>query len=401
LQAQAILDLRLHRLTGLEQEKIREEYVEVLKRIREFLDILESPDRLMEVIRAELVDIKARYGDSRRTEINDLHEDLEDEDLITPEDRVVTLSHEGYVKSQPVSDYHAQKRGGKGRVATRTKEEDFVKRLFVANTHDTVMCFSNLGKVYWLKVYQFPVAGPQARGRPIINLLPLSESERITALLPINKSNTEGFVCMVTRRGVVKKCEIGKFSRPRSIGLIAVDLGEDDELVEVALTTGHSDIMLFTSGGKAIRFSESQVRQMGRTARGVRGVNMKHGHEVISMLIFNKDSDDETVLVATENGFGKRSELNEFPLKNRGGQGVIAIKVSGRNGSLIGADRVIKGDDLMLITGSGRLVRTRTEEIPVVGRNTQGVRLIRLDDQENLVSIGKVIDSGEALDSVE
>ena len=401
LQAQAILDLRLHRLTGLEQEKIREEYVEVLKRIREFLDILESPDRLMEVIRAELVDIKARYGDSRRTEINDLHEDLEDEDLITPEDRVVTLSHEGYVKSQPVSDYHAQKRGGKGRVATRTKEEDFVKRLFVANTHDTVMCFSNLGKVYWLKVYQFPVAGPQARGRPIINLLPLSESERITALLPINKSNTEGFVCMVTRRGVVKKCEIAKFSRPRSIGLIAVDLGEDDELVEVALTTGNSDIMLFTSGGKAIRFSESQVRQMGRTARGVRGVNMKHGHEVISMLIFNKDSDDETVLVATENGFGKRSELNEFPLKNRGGQGVIAIKVSGRNGSLIGADRVIKGDDLMLITGSGRLVRTRTEEIPVVGRNTQGVRLIRLDDQENLVSIGKVIDSGEALDSVE
>ena len=401
LQAQAILDLRLHRLTGLEQEKIREEYVEVLKRIREFLDILESPDRLMEVIRAELVDIKDRYGDSRRTEINDLHEDLEDEDLITPEDRVVTLSHEGYVKSQPVSDYHAQKRGGKGRVATRTKEEDFVKRLFVANTHDTVMCFSNLGKVYWLKVYQFPVAGPQARGRPIINLLPLSESERITALLPINKSNTEGFVCMVTRRGVVKKCEIGKFSRPRSIGLIAVDLGEDDELVEVALTTGQSDIMLFTSGGKAIRFSESQVRQMGRTARGVRGVNMKHGHEVISMLIFNEDSDEETVLVATENGFGKRSELNEFPLKNRGGQGVIAIKVSGRNGSLIGADRVIKGDDLMLITGSGRLVRTRTGEIPVVGRNTQGVRLIRLDDRENLVSIGKVIDSGEALDSLE
>ncbi|MBT6066245.1 MAG: DNA gyrase subunit A [Proteobacteria bacterium] len=401
LQAQAILDLRLHRLTGLEQEKIREEYVEVLKRIREFLDILESPDRLMEVIRAELVDIKDRYGDSRRTEINDLHEDLDDEDLITPEDRVVTLSHEGYVKSQPVSDYHAQKRGGKGRVATRTKEEDFVKRLFVANTHDTVMCFSNLGKVYWLKVYQFPVAGPQARGRPIINLFPLSESERITALLPINKSNTEGFVCMVTRRGVVKKCEIDKFSRPRSIGLIAVDLGEDDELVEVALTTGNSDIMLFTSGGKAIRFSESQVRQMGRTARGVRGVNMKHGHEVISMLIFNEDSDDETVLVATENGFGKRSELNEFPLKNRGGQGVIAIKVGGRNGALIGADRVIKGDDLMLITGSGRLVRTRTGEIPVVGRNTQGVRLIRLDDRENLVSIGKVIDSGEALDSVE
>ena len=240
VQAQAILDLRLHRLTGLEQEKIREEYTEVLGRIREYLEILENPDRLMAVIRAELVEIKNQYGDSRRTEINVQHEDLDDEDLITPEDRVVTLSHEGYAKSQPVSDYQAQKRGGKGRVATRTKEEDFVKRLFVANTHDTVMCFSNLGKVYWLKVYQFPVAGPQARGRPLVNLLPLGEGERITAVLPLDRNIKGGFVCMVTRRGIIKKCDVENFSRPRSVGLIAVDLADSDELVEVVLTSGDS-----------------------------------------------------------------------------------------------------------------------------------------------------------------
>lgn len=396
VQAQAILDLRLHRLTGLEQDKIREEYVDVLRRIREYLDILENPDRLMQVIREELVDIKTRYGDGRRTEIQEHHEDLEDEDLITPEDRVVTLSHEGYAKSQPVSDYQAQKRGGKGRVATRTKEEDFVKRVFVANTHDTVMCFSNLGKVYWLKVYQFPVAGPQARGRPLVNLLPLGEGERITAVLPINGAAQSGFVCMVTRRGIIKKCAVEKFARPRSIGLIAVDLVEGDELVEVALTSGRSEIMLFSSGGKAVRFSESQVREMGRTARGVRGLNLKDDHDVISMLIFDSGSDTgdtgntDSVLVATENGFGKRSVLSDFPLKNRGGQGVIAIKVGGRNGALIGAEKVVDTDDLMLITGGGRLVRTRAAEIPTVGRNTQGVRLIRLEEEETLVSLSTV-----------
>ncbi len=390
VQAQAILDLRLHRLTGLEQDKIREEYVEVLKRIREYLDILENPDRLMHVIRDELVEIKSRYGDERRTEIHEHHEDLEDEDLITPEDRVVTISHEGYAKSQPVSDYQAQRRGGKGRVATRTKEEDFVKRLFVANTHDTVMCFSNLGKVYWLKVYQFPVAGPQARGRPLVNLLPLGEGERITAVLPVNGSAVGGFVCMVTRRGIIKKCSVDKFSRQRSIGLIAVDLVEGDELVEVTLTSGSSEIMLLSSGGKAIRFAETQVREMGRTARGVRGLSLKEGQEVITMLTFERDSAHETVLLATENGYGKRSELADFPVKNRGGQGVIAIKVGGRNGALIGAEKVIDSDDLMLITGGGRLVRTRVGDIPTVGRNTQGVRLIRLADDENLVSLSTV-----------
>ncbi len=390
VQAQAILDLRLHRLTGLEQDKIREEYVEVLKRIREYLDILENPDRLMHVIRDELVEIRSRYGDERRTEIHEHHEDLEDEDLITPEDRVVTISHEGYAKSQPVSDYQAQRRGGKGRVATRTKEEDFVKRLFVANTHDTVMCFSNLGKVYWLKVYQLPVAGPQARGRPLVNLLPLGEGERITAVLPVNGSAVGGFVCMVTRRGIIKKCSVDKFSRQRSIGLIAVDLVEGDELVEVTLTSGSSEIMLLSSGGKAIRFAETQVREMGRTARGVRGLSLKEGQEVITMLTFEKDSAHETVLLATENGYGKRSELADFPVKNRGGQGVIAIKVGGRNGALIGAEKVIDSDDLMLITGGGRLVRTRVGDIPTVGRNTQGVRLIRLADDENLVSLSTV-----------
>ena len=390
VQAQAILDLRLHRLTGLEQDKIREEYVEVLKRIREYLDILENPDRLMRVIRDELVEIKSRYGDERRTEIHEHHEDLEDEDLITPEDRVVTISHEGYAKSQPVSDYQAQRRGGKGRVATRTKEEDFVKRLFVANTHDTVMCFSNLGKVYWLKVYQLPVAGPQARGRPLVNLLPLGEGERITAVLPVNGSAVGGFVCMVTRRGIIKKCSVDKFSRQRSIGLIAVDLVEGDELVEVTLTSGSSEIMLLSSGGKAIRFAETQVREMGRTARGVRGLSLKEGQEVITMLTFDRDSAHETVLLATENGYGKRSELADFPVKNRGGQGVIAIKVGGRNGALIGAEKVIDSDDLMLITGGGRLVRTRVGDIPTVGRNTQGVRLIRLADDENLVSLSTV-----------
>ncbi len=344
----------------------------------------------MHVIRDELVEIKSRYGDERRTEIHEHHEDLEDEDLITPEDRVVTISHEGYAKSQPVSDYQAQRRGGKGRVATRTKEEDFVKRLFVANTHDTVMCFSNLGKVYWLKVYQLPVAGPQARGRPLVNLLPLGEGERITAVLPVNGSAVGGFVCMVTRRGIIKKCSVDKFSRQRSIGLIAVDLVEGDELVEVTLTSGSSEIMLLSSGGKAIRFAETQVREMGRTARGVRGLSLKEGQEVITMLTFEKDSAHETVLLATENGYGKRSELADFPVKNRGGQGVIAIKVGGRNGALIGAEKVIDSDDLMLITGGGRLVRTRVGDIPTVGRNTQGVRLIRLADDENLVSLSTV-----------
>ena len=394
-QAQAILDLRLHRLTGLEQDKIRNEYLEVLDRIREYLQILGDPDRLMRVIRDELVAIRDQYGDERRTEILERHEDLENEDLITPEDRVVTLSHEGYAKSQPVADYQAQRRGGKGRVATRTKEEDFVKTVFVANTHDTVMCFTNLGKVYWLKVYQLPVAGRQARGKPLVNLLPLGESERVTAVLPLNQDNTGQYVCMVTRDGVIKKSLLESFSRPRSVGLIAVNLLEGDELVEVCLTDGESDVLIFSSAGKAIRFSEKQVRPMGRSARGVRALNMRPGQGVIAMLICQPGAQDSKVLVATENGYGKQTAFADFPVKNRGGQGVIAIKVNGRNGRVVGAKEVEGTDGLMLITGGGRLVRIRISEIPVVGRNTQGVRLIRLGDDERLVSLGKVIEAGD------
>ena len=394
-QAQAILDLRLHRLTGLEQDKIRNEYLEVLDRIRKYLQILGDPDRLMQVIRDELTSVRDQYGDDRRTEIHERHEDLENEDLITPEDRVVTLSHEGYAKSQPVADYQAQRRGGKGRVATRTKEEDFVKTVFVANTHDTVMCFTNLGKVYWLKVYQLPVAGRQARGKPLVNLLPLSGGERVTAVLPIGHDRTGQYVCMVTRHGVIKKSLLENFARPRSAGLIAVNLLERDELVEVSLTDGESDILIFSSAGKAIRFSEKQVRPMGRSARGVRALNMKADQSVIAMLIRRSDGLDNKVLVATENGYGKQTAFSDFPLKNRGGQGVIAIKVNGRNGRVVGAEEVADGDELMLITGGGRLVRIRTSEIPVVGRNTQGVRLIRLGDDERLVSLGKVVEADD------
>ena len=392
VQAQAILDLRLHRLTGLEQEKIRTEYSEILERIRSLLEILEDPDRLMQVVRKELVDIRDRYGDARRTEIIERHEDLNNEDLITPEDMVVTLSHEGYAKSQPVADYQAQRRGGKGRVATRTKEEDFVKTMFVANTHDTVMCFSDRGKVYWLKVYQLPQAGRQARGRPLVNLLPLQDGERVTAVLPLNHKDQGQYVFMVTRQGVSKKCLLENFSRPRSAGLIAVDLAENDELVEVGLTDGESDILLFTSAGKVIRFSEGHVRAMGRTARGVRGIKLKSDQAVISMLIIDSATDEAKVLIATENGYGKRTELSDFPRKNRGGQGVIAIKVGERNGPVVGAQLVLDDDDLILITGGGRLVRTRAKEITVVGRNTQGVRLMRLGEEEQLTSLGKVIE---------
>ena len=392
-QAQAILDLRLHRLTGLEQEKIRNEYLEVLDRIRGHLLILGDPDRLMKVIRDELVAIRDQYGDGRRTEIIERHEDLDNEDLITPEDMVVTLSHEGYAKSQPVTDYQAQRRGGKGRVATRTKEEDFVKTVFVANTHDTVMCFSNLGKVYWLKVYQLPHAGRQARGKPLVNLLPLGEGERVTAVLPLIAGNTGRYVCMVTRSGVIKKCLLENFSRRRSVGLIAVSLVDDDELVEVCLTDGNADVLIFSSAGKAIRFSEKQVRPMGRSARGVRALNLKADQSVIAMLICIGDRQGGKVLVATENGYGKRTDFSDFPAKNRGGQGVIAIKVNGRNGRVIGAKEVESDDELMLITGGGHLVRIRAGEIPTVGRNTQGVRLIRLGNEENLVSLGKVVEA--------
>jgi DNA gyrase subunit A len=386
-QAQAILELRLHRLTGLEQDKIINEYSEILGKIKELLDILSSPDRLMQVIRDELVEINNQYGDERRTEIMEDQLDLTMEDLITEEDVVVTLSHAGYAKAQPLDAYQAQRRGGKGKTATATKDEDFVDRLFVASTHDTVLCFSSRGRVYWLKVYQLPQAGRTARGKPIVNLLPLEEGERINALLPVREYSDDQFVFMATSSGTVKKTRLTDFSRPRASGIIAVDLREEDKLVGVAITDGSQDVILFTSAGKAMRFNESAVRPMGRTACGVRGVRLGEGQKVISLIIADEG---RAVLSVTENGFGKRTELDQFPVKGRGGMGVIGIKTSERNGDQVGAVLVDESDEIMLITDSGTLVRTRVSDVSVMGRDTQGVRMIRVGEEERLVGIERI-----------
>jgi DNA gyrase subunit A len=390
-QAQGILDLRLHRLTGLEQDKIRKEYGEVLDHIQNLLDLLASRDRLMKVVRDELVEIQSRYGDHRRTEINAAAFDLTDEDLITPTDMVVTLSYTGYAKGQPVADYQAQRRGGRGRIATRNKEEDFVRTMFVANSHDTILCFSSTGKVYWLKVYQLPQAGRNARGRPLVNLLPLEQDERITAFLPLGEYPAGHFIFMATRNGTVKKCAISSFSRPRSTGLRAIELIDDDELVAVDLTTGTSDVLLFGSTGKAIRFHEKEVREMGRTARGVRGITLKSGQGVISMITVEEGGSD-FVLSATSKGYGKRTRLSDFPSKRRGGQGVIAIRDGERNGTAVGAEIVSEDGEIVLITDGGRLVKTRVSEVSVQGRNTHGVRLVTLGGEEKLVSLRCVED---------
>ena len=385
-QAQAILDLRLQKLTGLEQDKILQEYSEILDRIAELLDILSSPQRLLEVIRGELLQIKEQFGDERRTEILVDRLDLTLEDLITEEDVVVTLSHQGYAKAQPLSEYRAQRRGGKGKSATSTKQEDFVERLFVANTHDTVLCFSSRGRVYWMKVYEFPQAGRGARGRPMVNLLPLQEGERITALLPVREYASDRFIFMATSAGTVKKTPLDAFSRPRSTGIIAVDLRDEDHLVGVDITDGDDDVMLFTSAGKAIRFSESQVRPMGRTAAGVRGIRLGEGQRVISLIIAHEGS----VLTATANGYGKRTPLDEFPAKGRGGMGVISIKTSERNGEQVGAVLVYENDEVMLITDGGILVRTPVDGVSEMSRLTQGVTLIRVGEGEKLVGIERV-----------
>jgi DNA gyrase subunit A len=392
VQAQAILDLRLHRLTALEQDKIRGEYGEILDRIRDLLEILESPERLMQVIRGELLDIRERYGDERRTEIMENLEDLCAEDFIVPEDVVVTLSHAGYVKAQPVSEYRAQRRGGRGKTATQMKEEDFVDKLFVANTHDTVLCFSSRGKVYWLKVYQFPQAGRAARGRPIINLLPLEEGEKVNAILPIQEFEDDKFVFMSTTDGTVKKTPLTDFSRPRSSGIIAVELKEGSRLVDVGVTDGSQDILLFTDAGKVIRFGEQDVRPMGRVARGVRGVGLKDGQEVISQIIAAPTA-EASVLTATANGYGKRTALADYPVHKRGGQGVISIQITERNGPAVAAVLVEEQDEVMLITTGGTLIRTRAAEISTQGRNTQGVRLIGLDEGERLVGLDRVAES--------
>ncbi|VAW93609.1 DNA gyrase subunit A [hydrothermal vent metagenome] len=385
-QAQAILDMRLHRLTGLEQDKIIAEYEELLTLIAELLFILSSTERLMEIICEELVAVRDQFGDDRRTEIISSQEDLTIEDLITEEDVVVTLSHEGYVKSQLLSSYSAQRRGGRGKAATSVKDEDFVDKLFVANTHDIILCFSSRGKVYWLKVFELPQAGRTARGRPIINLLPLDEGERINAILPIREYVDDKFIFFTTSFGTVKKTPLKDFSRPRSSGIIAIDLRQDDQLIEVEITDGNKDVILFSSSGKSIRFNETDVRPMGRSAVGVRGLKLQPGHSVISMII----SGEGYVLTSTENGFGKRTAIEDYPVHGRGGLGVISIQTSERNGAVTGVELVTNEDEIMLITNQGTLVRTRVEEISIMGRNTQGVKLISLSNDEKLNGIERI-----------
>lgn len=387
LQAQAILELRLHRLTALEQDKILSEFEQLLEVIKELLDILGSPDRLMQVIRDELLEIKVQFGDARRTEITASQEDLTIEDLITEEDVVVTLSHQGYVKYQPITAYQAQRRGGKGKSATHVKEEDFVERLVVASTHDTLLCFSNHGKLYWLKAYQLPLASRISRGKPIINILPLAENEAINAMLPVRDYQEGYFVFMATKRGTVKKVPLNAFSRPRSNGIIAVDLDEDDLLVGVDITDGSKDIMLFSDAGKVIRFDENLVRPMGRTARGVRGIRLGENQSVISLVVAHPLG---TILTATEFGYGKRTDVEEYRVTGRGGQGVISIQVSERNGKVVRAVQVTDTDEAMLITDKGTLVRFKVGELSIIGRNTQGVRLINVSTGELVVGMQRI-----------
>ncbi len=393
-QAQAILELRLHRLTGLEQDKILNEYKDILDLVAELLEILSNPERLLEVIRDELYAVRDEYGDERRTEILVSQLDLSMEDLITEEDVLVTFSHEGYAKSQALTDYATQRRGGRGKSATQVKDTDFIDKLFIANTHDTLLCFSSRGKAYWIKVYQLPMASRGSRGKPLVNLLPLEEGERINAVLPIREYTEDNFIFMATSSGTVKKTPLSNFSRPRTAGIIAVDLRGDDLLVDVAITDGNQDIMLLSTSGKAIRFSEQEVRAMGRTAAGVRGIRMAEDQRVISLIVVD---DEASILCATENGYGKRTAASDYPTKGRGGQGVISIQASERNGEVIGAVQVNDNDEIMLISNRGTLVRTTVDEVRIMGRNTQGVRLIRLGEDEKLEEVERI----EKLDEAE
>ena len=386
-QARDILDLRLHRLTGMEHEKIIEEFHQKLTEIAGYQEILGNSQILMDLIKNELEEIQEEFGDERRTEICESSHDLTLEDLISEEDRVVTISNGGYAKTQPLDDYQAQRRGGMGKSATAVKDEDFVEHLLIASTHSTILCFTNLGKVYWLKVFQIPLAGRNSRGRPVVNLLPLDEGERISSILPIDDYSDDKSIVMSTANGTVKKTNLKEYSRPRSVGLRAVDLAEGDYLVGTEIVDGSKDIMLFSSEGKAVRFRESDVRAMGRVAKGVRGMRLGQGHKVISMLI---PATDGFLLAVCENGFGKRTDLNEFPTKGRGGKGMIAIQASDRNGPLVGATQLFPGDEIMLISDQGTMVRTRGDEISIVGRNTQGVRIIRLKENEHLVRLARI-----------
>ena len=413
-QAQAILELRLHKLTGLEHEKILSEYKALLDIIAELMHILASPERLMEVIREELEEIRDEFGDERRTEITSASHDLSMEDLITEEDVVVTLSHEGYVKYQVLSDYQAQRRGGKGKAATKMKDEDFIERLLVANTHDTILCFSNRGKLYWLKVYQLPLASRTARGRPIVNLLPLESDERITAILPVREYEEDKFIIMATASGTVKKTPLTAYSNQRANGIIALNLRDDDTLIGVDITNGENDIMLFSDAGKVVRFNEKvrdsetgeikrdpetgeelyALRPMGRTATGVRGIKLEGEQKVVSLIVPKSDG---AILTITENGYGKRTELAEYPAKSRATKGVVSIKVSERNGPVVGAVQVEEQDEIMLITDSGTLVRTRVNEVSIIGRNTQGVRIIRTAEDEHVVALQRIDEVDETL----
>ena len=390
-QAQAILDLKLHRLTGLEKDKIFDEFNELLELIKYLLDILQDPEKLMKVIRDELIEVRDNFADERMTKILENKIDLTLEDLIAQEDRVVTLSHGGYVKAQSLSDYQAQRRGGKGKAATKMKDEDFVDQLFVANSHDTVLCFSSTGKVHWLKVYELPMASRTARGKPIINLLPLEKDESINAILPVSEFTDDQFVFMVTSSGTCKKTSLTNFARPRKGGIIAIELRDGDKLVGVEITSGENDIMLFSAGGKSIRFKESDVRAVGRTAIGVRGMKLKDD-EIVSAIVAD---DSSPILTATEKGYGKRTALDEYRAQARGGSGVISIKTSDRNGKVVGAIQVTDEDEMMLISNKGTLVRARAADVSIIGRNTQGVTLINIAKGEKLVSVAKIAETEE------
>ncbi len=386
VQAKAILDLQLHRLTGLEQEKITDEFKEIIVKIQEFIEILTNPDRLLEVVREELLEIKGNFGDARRSVIIEHQMHLTMEDLITEEEVVVTLSHAGYAKMQQLDVYQAQRRGGKGKMATKMKDEDFVERLWITNTHDTLLCFSNKARLYWLKVYELPMASRISKGKPLVNLLPLEKDERITAILPIRNYDEDKFIFFATAMGVVKKSPLPLFKNVRTSGVIGLTLLEGDHLINVEITDGSKEVLLFTTGGKCVRFDEKNIRSMGRLARGVRGIRLKDEQKVVSMFV----ADEGNVLVCTENGYGKQTKLDEFRLINRGGQGVIAIQCSERNGKVVGACQVNEKDEIMLISDGGTLVRTKANGISTVSRNTQGVTLIRLSKKEKLVSLAKI-----------
>ena len=392
VQAQAILDMRLQKLTGLEQEKIIGEYKEILDRISDLLDVLARPQRLMEVIRTELEDIREQYGDERRTEIIEDQLNLTMEDLITEQDVVVTLSHAGYAKTQSLDTYRLQRRGGRGKSATAVKDEDFIDKLFIASTHDTLLCFSSLGRLYWLKVYELPQASRSAKGKPIVNLLPLEDGERINAILPIREFSDDLYVFMATANGTVKKTSLKSFSRARPSGIRAIELTDGNKLVNVELTDGEHEVMLFSDAGKVIRFKEADVRAMGRTARGVRGIRLGQDDKVISLLIVKEGM---AVLTATENGYGKRTPLEDYRLTSRAGQGVISIQTNERNGRVIGALMVDEEDEIMLISDQGTLIRMRTSDVSVVGRNTMGVILVNLNEGETLAGLERLVDYGD------